>query len=126
MKKNLKWRLTKLPTSEEVNSLVLSKIISQEEARDILFTEENEEEKSVSDLKAEVKFLKELIEKLGNRTEIIEKIRYIEKPYYPQPWYKPYEVWCTSSSLTGNGGTMYLSNTAGASNAINASFSAIS
>ncbi len=128
MKKNLKWRLTKLPTSEEVNSLVLSKIISQEEARDILFTEENEEEKSVSALKAEVKFLKELIEKLGNRTEIIEKIRYIEKPYYVQPWYQPYQVWCSSGSLTGasSGGTMYLSNTSGASNAINASFSAIS
>jgi hypothetical protein len=130
MKKNLKWRLTKLPTSEEVNSLVLSKIISQEEAKDILFTEVDEKEKSVSDLEAEVKFLKELIEKLGNRTQIIENIRYIEKPYYVQPWYQPYQVWCSSGNQlsAGTSGTMYLSasNTTGVANAIDVNFSAIS
>lgn len=133
MTKKLKWRLTKLPTSEEVNTLVLSKIISQEEARDILFTETDEKEKSVSDLEVEVKFLKELIEKLGNRTQIIENIRYIEKPYYVQPWYQPYQVWCSSGNQNqlsaGTSGTMYLSSNASSGNvenAIDVNFSAIS
>jgi hypothetical protein len=137
MTKKLKWRLTKLPTSEEVNILVLSKIISQEEAREILFTEEKEEkEKSADDSKQEIKFLKELVEKLSNnnRSQIIETIRYIEKPYYSYQWIQPYVSWCSSNSLLGGthgaSGNSSLANavncSASSSNAIDVNFSAIS
>ena len=111
MTTQLKWRLGKLPTPDEVLKLVNDKLITKEEARDILFNEETEEVKSIDDLKQEIKFLKELIEKLGNRSQIVEHIRYIEKPYYIQPWYQPYQVWCGGTiTTTGTSGTMYLSN----------------
>lgn len=109
-KKNLKWRLGKLPTSEEVLKLVNDKIITKEEARDILFNEETEQEKSTEDLKQEIKFLKELVEKLSDSNKVIETIRYIQKPYQQWGWYKPYEVWC--SVLGGNNSLTLSSNTA--------------
>lgn len=129
MTKKLNWRLSKLPTSDEVLKLVNDKIITKDEAREILFTEVNEKEESLEDAKQEIKFLKELVEKLSDRTGIVEKIRYIEKPYYQWGWYKPYEVWCSSSNLldTNGTGTMYLSsnNSVNGINATNVSFSAI-
>ena len=78
----LKWRLGKLPTPNEVSDLVRDKIITQEEAREILFSEETEATKTTEELKTEIKFLKELVEKLADNNKIVETIRYIEKPYY--------------------------------------------
>ena len=114
MKKNLKWRLGKLPTSEEVLKLVNDKIITKEEAREILFNEETEQEKSTEDLKQEIKFLKELVETLANNNQVVETIRYIEKPYMQWGWYQPYNTWCNAlgsvtSANTTTGNTMYLS-----------------
>lgn len=136
MTKKLKWRLSKLPTPDEVRELVKDKILTNEEAREILFSEEVESEKSADDLKQEIKFLKELVEKLSNnnRSQIIETIRYIEKPYYIQPWYHNYGVWCNagtsglnsavnSMSLSAGGNTDLLSSM---QNAIDVNFSAIS
>lgn len=115
MTKQLKWRLGKLPTPEEVSNLVNDKIITKEEARDILFNEVEEKEQSIDDAKKEIKFLKELVEKLANKSQIIESIRYIEKPYYNYGWYNPYQVWCstyvsTANSLAGTPTTSYNSN----------------
>ncbi len=133
-KKNLKWRLSKLPTSEEVLNLVKDKVITNEEARDILFTEETEKEVSLEDAKKEIKFLKEIIEKLSDRNKIIETIRYIEKPYYyVQPWFQSYAVWCGSNISVGNSTCSTLTSTGSGgtllgainSNATNANFSAI-
>ena len=130
MTNKLKWRLVKLPTSEEVTKLVNDKIITKEEAREILFSEEIESEKSVEDLKQEIKFLKELVEKLGNQTQIIETIRYIEKPYYNWNWYQPYQVWCggnsTINGVTCANETAHLAtNTANSSNTVNCAFTEI-
>lgn len=120
MTKNLKWRLGKLPTPDEVLKLVNDKLITKEEARDILFNEETVEEKSIDDLKMEIKFLKELVEKLGNRSQIIETIRYIEKPYYNYNWIQPYSSWCSSGSST-----VYVSSGASSATLTNLGFSAI-
>lgn len=111
-KEELKWRLSKLPTPNEVSELVKDKIITQEEARQILFSKETIEEKTVEDLKEEIKFLKQLVEKLSsnNSTKIIEVIREVQKPYQGGIWYRPYYEWtCGGSSnvtlCSGTGGT---------------------
>lgn len=121
MTNKLKWRLSKLPTSEEVSKLVNDKIITKEEAREILFTEETQEKIEEDNLKSEIKFLREIIEKLSNRSQIIETIKTIQIPYIQTPWYGNYQVWCTSNgvqnysntSLTalGSTNTMYASGT---------------
>ena len=65
MKTNLKWRLSKLPTVDEVLNLIGSKLITQDEAKDILFSSETEEDRDKESLKAEVRFLRDLVEKLS-------------------------------------------------------------
>lgn len=128
MTKNLKWRLGKLPTPQEVSSLVIDKIISQDEAREILFTEGKIDDE-VGALKEQIKFLKEIIEKVCNKTQIIETIKYIEKPYQHWTWYQPYQTWCSSNNVLNatNTGTTYFDSTNSISaNATNVSFSAIS
>ena len=56
-KTKLIWRLNKLPTTEELRELVKDKIITNEEARDILFNFESEEDRDSESLKSEIKFL---------------------------------------------------------------------
>ena len=90
MTKKLVWRLGKLPSPDEVRELVKDKIITQEEAREILFSQETEEDRDKGSLKEEIKFLRELVQKLSNRSTIIETIKYIEKPYTNLGWYQPY------------------------------------
>ena len=50
MTKKLNWRLSKLPTPDEVRELVKDKIITQEEAREILFKEDTKEERNKEEL----------------------------------------------------------------------------
>ena len=109
MTKKLNWRLSKLPTTEELRELVKDKIITQEEARDILFNEVDSTKRDTGSLEAEIKFLRELVQKLSTRSTIIEQIRYIERPYIQYPWYQPYVVYCSSGGniLTANGNTQY-------------------
>lgn len=92
MTKKLKWRLGKLPSVQEIESLLDKKIITKEEAREILFSSED-----IKTLKEEVKFLRKLVEKLSNRTQIIETIREVEKPYRRWGWYSTYDNWCNEA-----------------------------
>lgn len=94
--KTLKWRLSKLPTVQELEGLVVSKIITQEEARQILFTSETEEDRDKKSLESEIKFLREMVEKLSNRSQIVEVIKEIQPIYRNYPWYDPYRAWCQS------------------------------
>ncbi len=101
MTKKLIWRLGKLPTPNEVSLLVQDKIITQEEAKEILFKQESDDERDTDSLKEEIKFLRTLVEKLSNndRTTIY---KYVET--YPRNvWTTPYYSWCTTSNLIGNG-----------------------
>lgn len=99
-KEILKWRLSKLPSSEEVLSLVKDGVITKEEAREILFTTSSEGERDEDSLKAEIKFLRELVAKLSNnqQTRIIEVIKEVEKPYYRWDWHQPYMYYCSGTS----------------------------
>lgn len=98
-KTKLVWRLGKLPSIEELRELVKDKILTNDEAREILFSSEKEEERDEKSLKTEIKFLREIIEKLStDRPRIVEVIREIKVPYYQQPWYQPYRVWCQAGT----------------------------
>ena len=115
-KETLKWRLSKLPTSDEVIRLLNEKLITKEEAKDILFSTEKEEERDESSLKSEIKFLREIIEKLSNNqsTRIVEVIKEVHKPYYRYDWYQPYVYYCNAgiSTLTTSGtANIYLDST---------------
>lgn len=107
MTKKLTWRLSKLPTPDEVRELVKDKIITQEEAREILLNEEDVDERSKESLEKEIKFLKELVDKLSNNNKsiIIEKIKEVEVPYRRWDFYYPYQEWTsgitTAIPLTG-------------------------
>ncbi len=106
MTTKLKWRLSKLPTVEELLKLVNDKVITQEEAKEILFNQETESERDTNSLKEEIKFLRETIEHLSknNRSQLIETIRYVEKPYYHWNWYQPYVQYYSGSAGTVTSG----------------------
>lgn len=110
MKNKLKWRLGKLPSPDEVIMLVKDKLITNEEAREILFNEETEEDRDKESLQSEIKFLRELVNKIGSKNIIVEQIRYIEKPYQSWNWYPSYGTWCSSGNtpITSTSGTLNL------------------
>ena len=97
MTKKLKWRLSKLPTVDEITLLVEKKILKEEEAKEILFSLETEEDRDAENLKSEIKFLREMVDKLSkDRNQIITIIKEIETPkYIKYSWYQQYDVWCS-------------------------------
>jgi len=131
MTNKLKWRLGKLPTSDEVRELVKADLITKEEAREIMFNEETDEDIKVDSLKEEIKFLRETIEKLADKKTITETIQVIIPKYITQPFYQPYYSWgyyggasyCTSATLLGNctSGSTNLVYGSGSTNSVNCS-----
>ncbi len=121
-KKKITWRLSKLPAPDELRELVKDKIITQEEARGVLFkeVEEIEGDRDVKSFESEIKFLRELVEKLSKgNTQIIETIRTIEVPYIRDRWYQPYCHWSGGTSnitiATGSGTVEYAGSGSGSS-----------
>ena len=110
MTNNLKWRLTKLPTVEELTLLVEKNIVTKEEAKEVLFN--NETERDVESYKQEIKFLKEVIDKLGDRDRIVTVVKEYVPHYITQPFYQPYWTYVTCQTTGGNitttAGTNYL------------------
>lgn len=87
--------------------LVQNHILTKEEAREILFNLEEVNERSIDSLKEEIKFLRELVQKLStSRTKVVEIIENLREPYYPRPWYAPYSYWCDAVSGGGTFTTM--------------------
>ena len=104
MTKKLVWRLRESPSAENLERLVHSELLTKDEAREILFSQEDA--RSDDSLKSEIKFLRELVEKLSKRDKVVEVIREIEKPYTIYPWYRPYATWINvDCSATGWDGT---------------------
>lgn len=105
----IKWRLSNLPSVEEVSELVRNKILTNDEAREILFSLEKEESRTEKSLQDEIKFLRELVAKLSKNPKVmIETIREVEKPWKRYDWYQPYY----SYAATGNN-QAYMTTTAG-------------
>jgi hypothetical protein len=112
-KKKIVWRLQARPTVDELRDLVKDKIIDAVEAREILFTSEEVEDRDKKSLESEIKFLRDLVEQLSKNSNktIYETIRVIEQPYYKQPWYRPYDVWCINETVGSQpGGLAYYAN----------------
>lgn len=110
-KTKLKWRLSKLPTVGELQQLVLDKIITKDEEKDILFTSEEVNERDNKSLEEEIKFLRRLVEELSknNRKNIIKHIEVVKTPYFNYDWYKPYYYYfegITNPTLTVSGGSV--------------------
>jgi hypothetical protein len=99
----LVWRLKEQPTAESLQKLVSSGILSKEEAKEVLFNQETEEDRDKKSLESEIKFLRDLVEKLsqGNNSRIVEVIREVERPYKVYPWVQYYNGWCDSVTTTG-------------------------
>lgn len=111
--KKLKWRLSSLPTPSELQGLVNDKIITQEEAREILFSEVDDKEVPVDDLKSEIEFLRQVVEDLSkSKTDKVTVIEKHIKNYPDYTWYQPYYNYC-STGLTdvGCGGSVTLAGT---------------
>lgn len=99
----LKWRLSKLPTVEELTSLVDKKIITTTEAKAVLFSQNSEEESNKLGLQEEIEFLRALVQKMASsRSEIVKSIEYIHVPYKNAPWYPGYQAWCSSNLGSSN------------------------
>lgn len=116
--KFMKWKLKQLPDGYDVSKLVEQKVITPQEAREMLFSEETGDTKS---LQQEIKFLRKLVEKLSSYSQTVEIIREIEVPYRRYHWYNPYDTWCGASYTTTASDNTMTAGTAGAS-----SFSSIS
>lgn len=98
----LKWRLSKLPTVDELLKLVNDKVITQEEAREILFNKETDEERDKESLKSEIKFLRDIIENLSknNTTKVVEIIKEYKPIWSNYTWYTPYTTWGNGIQIT--------------------------
>ena len=107
MTKKIVWRLKEQPTTQMLEGLVLSGILAKDEAREILFNLEDwepktsDQERSIESLESEIKFLRELVEKLSqNKGQIVEIIREVERPWKRYPWWEPYWSWTTTVADT--------------------------
>jgi len=99
-KTKLVWRLGKLPSTDELCELVKSGIITQKDAKEILFNSETSEDRDKKSLQSEIKFLRDLVEKLStNRSQIITTIKEIEVPYRKYTWYPYYSTWCDTGMI---------------------------
>lgn len=103
--------MSKLPTVSELTELVQNKLITQEEAKDILFKSESDTDRDKESLEKEIEFLRRMVEKLSSRSQITEVIKEIKTPYYQYPWYQPYMSWCggvTTNAVNAYGVTTTL------------------
>lgn len=123
MTTKIKWRLGKLPDPSEVTLLLKEGVLTKDEAREILFSQVTEEDRDKESLQQEIKFLRELVNKLSNRYDIVQQIRYIEKPYITTPWWSGYQTYCNTASNLDSSSTLTYSSGLGTVNsyAMNAS-----
>lgn len=118
MTTKIKWRLGKLPDPSEVTLLLKEGVLTKDEAREILFSQVTEEDRDKESLQQEIKFLRELVNKLSSRSEIVQYIRYIEKPYTNSPWWSGYQTYCSAPDLSSQSGLTYTSGIGSQSNAL--------
>jgi len=112
MTTKIKWRLSKLPTPSEIAELVKDKIITQEEAHQVLFDQVTEEDVDVEALKAEIKFLRQVVEDLSkSRSDKVTVIEKHIKQYPDWTWNQPYYNYCGTGLVdTTSNGTVNLCN----------------
>jgi hypothetical protein len=83
-KNKLAWRFKNLPTVNEVSQLVHDKIITAEEAKELLFNDKESQDVEVKALKEQVEFLEKVIDNLSKNKN--SNVTYV--PSYPTVyWY---------------------------------------
>lgn len=104
MTKKIIWRLSEKPSTESLQKLVSSGILTKDEARTILFNETDESERSVESYQQEIKFLRDIIEALSKKDKVVEIIKEYHDiyPYLTYRWYQPYYGWTTWGNATTN------------------------
>jgi hypothetical protein len=95
-KTKLVWRLSNRPKVEEITLLHEKGLLTKDEAKEILFSEQTQEDREKDSLDAEIKFLKEIIESLSRGTVYREVIRQVPYYYQKYDWYEPTITWCNS------------------------------
>ena len=85
------WRLKEQPTAKSIQELVSSGILTKDEARQMIFSSESDRDKK--SLESEIKFLRELVEKLSERSQIASTVKAMEVPYKKDPWFPSYTTW---------------------------------
>jgi len=70
LKEKLSWRLPQLPSGEEVAALVEQKVLTTDEAREIVLKKDNKVEDDIKDLKEQVEFLKGVIQTMANNGNV--------------------------------------------------------
>ena len=111
MTNKIVWRLPNRPTPKEVTDLLGAGILTKDEAREILFNLETDEDRDKKSLQDEITFLRKLVQNLStNKQVIVETIREVQVPYKQSPWVQPYINWCSttanaSNSITYTGGS---------------------
>lgn len=102
LQKKLTWKLKDAPTVEDITELLENNVITSDEARQILFKEE--EPKTDADrieaLEEQIKLLTDLIKHLpNNNLTYVPYIREIEVPRKYLPYWK--EVWMSTGGTAG-------------------------
>ena len=99
--KKIIWRLKEQPSSESLRELVKDSILTKEEAREILFSSETEEDRDKKSLESEIKFLRELVDKLSSNKlpGVVKVIKEIQSPWEIWGWYKSYQWWCDTVTV---------------------------
>lgn len=96
--KRIIWRLKEQPSTESLLALVNGGLMTKDEAKEVLFSSEEQEDRDKKSLESEIKFLRELVEKLSNRSETVKIIGTIQPRYVGYPWYQPYQYWCSGTT----------------------------
>lgn len=107
---NKKWRLSEKPSTENLKQLVEAGILTKEEAKEIILSEDKAvsvPESELKDIKDELALVRELITKLNRPTQVVRE--YIELYPTPRPWVQPYIYWCSTDcdtmiTASGSGG----------------------
>ena len=101
MMKKIIWRLKEQPSSESLRELVKDSILTKEEAREILFSSETEEDRDKKSLESEIKFLRELVDKLSSNKlpGVVKVIKEIQSSWEIWGWYKSYQWWCDTVTV---------------------------
>ena len=115
--KKLIWKLKDLPNADSIASLVDTKVITPQEARDILFRKDTKQSDEVEALKEMVKSLQELVKDLLLRQDRVQFVPYTKivevpartKPYWDKYWTNgvTYGNTMSTASSTCNGNSIY-------------------
>lgn len=103
------WRLANRPTPQEVIDLKTAGLLTHDEAREILISQEEQEDRDKKSLQEEIKFLRSLVQNLANnRYQIVNALGNISTPNLPsQPWYVPYQQWMNLSDTSTQTNAVY-------------------